>query len=150
MSLACEPRMYIEELKRVNELKSSRKLVSRKSETDDGLSSCSNFPERSTETELAANEPVLPEIEHLKGKISDKELDSLRAVLSRNADVFSKHKADIGCCNFVEHEIEIEEGLVPHREGARRITPHKSEACRNGVRHDRAVEVPVGLWRGHG
>ena len=112
-------------MKRLNELKSSRKLFSMKSETDDGLSSCSNFPERPTETELAANKPVLPEIEHLKGKISDKELDSLRAVLNRNADVFSKHKADIGCCNFVEHEIEIEEGSVPHREGARRMTPHK-------------------------
>ena len=82
-------------LKRVNELKSSRKLFSMKSETDDGLSSCSNFPERPTKTELAANKPVLREIEHLKGKISDKELDSLRTVLSRNADVFSKHKADI-------------------------------------------------------
>ena len=92
-------------MKRVNELKSSRKLFSMKSETDDGLSSCSNFPERPTEAELAANKPVLPEIEHLKGKISDKELDSLRAVLNRNADVLSKHKADIGCCNFVEHEI---------------------------------------------
>ena len=120
-------------LKRVNELKSSRKLFSMKLETDDGLSSCSNFPERPTETELAANKPVLPEIEHLKGKISDKELDSLRAVLSRNADVFSKHKADIGCCNFVEHEIEIEEGSVPHREGARRMTPHKSEAYRKEI-----------------
>ena len=64
-------------LKRVNELKSSRKLFSMKSETDDGLSSCSNYPERPTETELAANKPVLPEIEHLKDKISDKELDSL-------------------------------------------------------------------------
>ena len=90
-------------LKRVNELKSSKKLFSMKSETNDGLSSCSNFPERPTETELAADKPVLPEIEHLKGKVSDKELDSLRALLSRNADVFSKHKADIGCCNFVEH-----------------------------------------------
>ena len=117
-------------MKRVNELKSSRKLFSMKSETDDGLSSCSNFPERPTEAELAANKP---EIEHLKGKISDKELDSLRAVLNRNADVFSKHKADIGCCNFVEHEIEIKEGSVPHREGARRMTPNKSEACRKEI-----------------
>ena len=117
-------------LKRVKELKSSRKLFSMKSETEDGLSSCSNFPERPTKTELAANKPVLLEIGHLKGKISDKELDSLRAVLSWNADVFSKHKADIGCCNFVEHEIEIEEGSVPHREEARRMTPNKSEACR--------------------
>ena len=69
----------------------------------------------------------------MKGKISDKELDSLRAVLSRKADVFSKHKADIGCCNFVENEIEIEEGSVHHREGARRMTPHKSEACRKEI-----------------
>ena len=123
-------------LKRVNELKPSRQLFSMMSETDDGLFSCSNFSERPTETELAANKPVLPEIEPLKGKISDKELrisDSLRAVLSRNADVFSRHKADIGCCNFVEHEIEIEEGSVPHREGARRMTPHKSEACRKEI-----------------
>ena len=120
-------------MKRVNELKSSKKLFSMKSETDNGLSSCSNLPERPTEAELAANKPVLPEIEHLKGKISDKELDSLRAVLNRNADVFSKHKADIGCCNFVEHEIEIEEGSVPHREGARRMTSNKSEACRKEI-----------------
>ena len=100
-----------------------------KSETNDGLSSCFNFPERPTETELAANKPVLPEM----GKISDKELDLLREVLSRNADAFSKHKADIGCCNFVEHEIEIEESSVPHREGARRMTPQNSEACRKEI-----------------
>ena len=36
-----------------------------KSKTDDGLSSCSSFPERPTEAELVANEAVLPEIEHL-------------------------------------------------------------------------------------
>ena len=28
---------------------------------------------------------------------------------------FQKHKADIGCCNFVKHEIELEEGAVPHK-----------------------------------
>ena len=99
-------------LKRINELKSIHKLFSMKSETDDGLSSC------------------LPEIEHLKGKIGEGDFEKLRDLLNRNADVFSKHKADIGCCNFVEHEIELEEGAVPHREGARRMTPHKSEACR--------------------
>ena len=55
-------------LKIVIELKSSRKKFSMKSEINDGLSSCSNFPERPTETELAANKPVLPEIEHLEGK----------------------------------------------------------------------------------
>ena len=32
--------------KRIDEIKSINKLLSMKSETDDGLSSCSNFPER--------------------------------------------------------------------------------------------------------
>ena len=132
-----EPEMYANQkciLKRINELKSSKKLFSINAETDDGFFSCSKFPKRPTETELAANKHVLLEIEHLKGKMSERELDSLRAVLNRNADVFSKHKADIGCCKFVEHEIEIEEGSVPHREGASKMTPHKSEACRKEAR----------------
>ena len=68
-------------------MKSSKKVFSMKSGTDDRLSRCSNTPETPTETELAAK-PVLPEIDHLKGKISDKELDSLRAVLNWNTDVF--------------------------------------------------------------
>ena len=54
-------------------------------------------------------------------------------MLNGNADVFLKHKADIGCCNFVEHEIEIEEGSVTQREGARRMIPHKSKACRKEI-----------------
>ena len=117
-------------LKRINELKSIHKLFSMKSETDDGLSSCSNVPERPSSYELESEKPVLPEIEHLKGKIGEGDFEKLRDVLNRNADVFSKHKSDIGSCNFVEHEIELEEGAVPHREGARRMTPHKSETCR--------------------
>ena len=117
-------------LKRINELKSIHKMFSMKSETDDGLSSSSNFPERPSLYELESDKPVLPEIEHLKGKIGEGDFEKLRDLLNRNADVFSKHKAGIGCCNFVEHEIELEEGAVPHREGARRMTPHKSEACR--------------------
>ena len=117
-------------LKWINELKSIHKMFSMKSETDDSLSSCSNFPERPSSYELESDKPVLPEIEHLKGKIGEGDIELLREVLNRSADVFSKHKADIGCCNFVEYKIELEEGAVPHREGARRMTPHKSEACR--------------------
>ena len=71
-----------------------------KSETDDGLSSYSNFPERPSSYELESDKPVLPEIEHLKGKIGEGDFEKLRDLLNRNADVFSKHKADIGCCNW--------------------------------------------------
>ena len=67
-------------------------------------------------------------------KIGEEDFELSRAVLNRNADVFSKHKADIGCCNLVEHEIELEEGAVPNREGARWMTPHKSEACRAEIK----------------
>ena len=68
-----------------------------KSETDNGLSSCSNFPERPSSYELESDKPVLPEIEHLQGKIGEGDFEKLRDVLNRNADVFSKHNADIGC-----------------------------------------------------
>ena len=102
-------------LKRIDEFKSINKLFSMKSETDDDLSSCSNFPERPLSYELESDKPVLPDIEHLRGKIGEGDCESLRVVLIWNADVFSKHKADIGCCIFVEHEIELEEGPIPHR-----------------------------------
>ena len=117
-------------LKTNNEKISNHKMFSMKSETDDSLTSCSNFPERPSSYELKSDKPVLPEIEPLKGKMGEGDFELLREVLNRNADVFLKHQTDIGCCNFDEHEIELEEGAVPHREGARRMTPHKSEACR--------------------
>ena len=94
-------------LKGNNHFKSNNKLFSRKSETHDGLSSCSKFPEHPSSYELESDQPVLPEIEHLRWKIGEGGFESLRAVLTRNADVFSKHKADIGCCNFVEHKIDL-------------------------------------------
>ena len=91
-------------LKRIDEFKSINKLFSTKSETDDGLSSCSNFPELPSSYELESDKPVFSEIEHLRGKINERDFESLKAVLNRNADVISKHKADIDCCSFVEHE----------------------------------------------
>ena len=101
-----------------------------KFETNDGLSNCSSFRERPSSYELESDKPVLPEIEHLRGKVGEGDFESLKAILIRNADVFSKHKADNGCCNFVEHEIELEECPIPHIEGVRRMTSNKSEACR--------------------
>ena len=107
-------------------------MKSLKSGTDNGLSSCSNFPERPTLEEMEMDKPVLPEIGHLRGQVTDEQVETIKDVLERNEDVFSK--ADIGCCSFfVEHEIELEESAVPHREGARRMTPHKSDAFRKEI-----------------
>ena len=47
-------------LKRIDEFKSIYKLFSMKSETDDGYSSCSKFPERPSSYELESDKPVLP------------------------------------------------------------------------------------------
>ena len=76
-------------LKRIDEFKCIIKLFSMKSETDDGLSSCSNFPEGPSLYELESDKPVLPEIERLRGKVGEGDFESLRAALNRNADVFS-------------------------------------------------------------
>ena len=57
-------------LKRIDEF---NKL---KFETNDGLSSCSNFPERPLSYELESDKPVLPEIEHLRGKIGERDFES--------------------------------------------------------------------------
>ena len=79
------------------------------------------------------DKPVLTEIEQLRGKVPDEQLEAIKDVLDRNQDVFSRHKADTGCCNFVEHETELEELAVPHGEGARCMTPNKSDACRKEI-----------------
>ena len=121
-------------LRRLNKIKSSSGLVkSLKSDTDNGLSSCSNFPERPTLEEMEMDKPVLPKIEHLRGRVTDEQLEAIKDVLERNEEFFSRHKAEIGCCYFVEHEIELEEAAVPHREAARCMTPHKSDACRKEI-----------------
>ena len=71
-------------LRRLKRIKDSSVLVkSLKSETDDGLSSCSNFPERPTLEDMEMDKPVLPEIEHLRGKVTNEQLEAIMDVLER-------------------------------------------------------------------
>ena len=56
-------------LRRLKKINCSSGLVkSLKSETGDGLSSCSNCPERPTLEELEMDKPALPDIDYLRGK----------------------------------------------------------------------------------
>ena len=50
---------------------------------------------------------------------------STRNVVKEYNDLFMKHKADIGRCKITKHRIEFEPESIPHREGARRMTPDK-------------------------
>ena len=66
---------------------SSGLVKSHKSETDDGLSNSSNFLERPTLEELEVD---LPEKEHLRGKVTDEQLEAIKDVLDRNDDFFER------------------------------------------------------------
>ena len=79
-------------LRRLNKIKksSSGLVKSLKSDTDDGLSIFSNFPERPTLEEMKMDKPVLPEIELLRGKVTDEQLEAIKDVLERNEEVFSR------------------------------------------------------------
>ena len=48
-------------------------MLSMKSKTDVGMSSCSNFPECLSSSEFQSDKLVLPEIEHLRGEICEGE-----------------------------------------------------------------------------
>ena len=77
----------------------------------------------------------------------------LWAVLSRNADVLSKHKADVGCCNFNDHKIELEEAPSPQRKAHdTSLIGGAPSANRNTarIRYDRTLKVTLGLWGYHG
>ena len=67
--------------------------------TNDGLSSCSNFPSVRENT-APVEESAVPKIEHLKEKLSVPQYKALEKVLKDNEGLFSKNKRDIGCCNF--------------------------------------------------
>ena len=60
--------------------------------------------------------------------------ESLGNILNEFDDLFMKRKADIGRCTIAKHTIEVEPGAVPHREGARRMSPEKAERANQEVR----------------
>ena len=61
--------------------------------------------------------------------------ESLRNLLDEFDELFMKHKADIGRCTIAKHTVEVEPGAVPHREGARRMSPEKAERANQEVRN---------------
>ena len=61
--------------------------------------------------------------------------ESLVKILNEFYDLFMKHNADIGRCTIAKHTVEVEPGAVPHREGARRMSPEKTERANQEVRN---------------
>ena len=60
-----------------------------------------------------------------------------------------KHKADLGRCTIAKHPVDIEPGALPHREGARRVSPEKVERANQEVRNLLAlgmIQPPLSPW----
>ena len=86
-------------------------------------------------------ESQLKEVQDLWGPKASASLESIPTELD---DLFMKHKADIGRCTIAKHPVEIEPGAVPHREGARRMSPEKAERANQEVRNLLALLVTLG------
>ena len=61
--------------------------------------------------------------------------DQLANILDEYDDLFMKHKADIGKCTIAKHRIELEPEAIPHREGARRMSPNKAAKANQEVKN---------------
>ena len=89
-----------------------------------------------TDPELMAPIPgpdsQLQEVKDLWGASA---CESLDRILNEFDDLFMKQKADIGRCTIAKHTVEVEPGAVPHREGARRMSPEKAERANQEVRN---------------
>ena len=89
-----------------------------------------------TDPELMAQIPgpesQLQEVKNLWGA---RACESSDKVLNEFDDLFMKHKADIGRCTIAKHTVELEPGAVPHREGARRMSPAKAERANQEVQN---------------
>ena len=61
--------------------------------------------------------------------------DQLAEVLNEYDDLFMKHTADIGNRAIAKHRIELEPQAIPHREGARRMSPDNAAKANQEVRN---------------
>ena len=68
-----------------------------------------------------------------QGPMGSEASTSLESVLTEFDDLFIKHKADIGRFTIAKHPVEVEPGAVPHREGARSMSPEKAERANQEV-----------------
>ena len=53
----------------------------------------------------------------------------LENILTEFDDLFMKNKADIGRCTTAKNPVEVKPGAIPHRVGARRMWPEKTEGA---------------------
>ena len=89
-------------------------------------------------------ESQLKEVQDLWGPAA---CTALENILTEFDDLFMKHKADIGRSTIAKYPVEVKPGAIPHREGARRISPKKAERVNQEVRNFPFPTFPVPLGK---
>ena len=93
-----------------------------------------NEKRRRTEPQLRKPIPG-PDLSSVLSSWGEGARDKLASVLSEYDDLFMKNKSDIGRCKISKHRIELESEAIPHREGARRMSPDKAAKANQEVQN---------------
>ena len=133
---------FVERVENINIVDLSDTSTEFSSFAQNFLSSTEMSEEDLTENEKRANtDPQLlkpipgPNLSSVLSSWGEGARDQLAKILDEYDDLFMKHKADIGKCTIAKHRIELEPEAIPHREGARRMSPDKAAEANQEVRN---------------
>ena len=90
-----------------------------------------------------------PDLSSVLSSWGEEARDKLASVLSEYDDLFMKNKSDIGRCKIAKHQIKLEPEAIPHREGARRMSPDKAAKAIQEVQNLLAlglIQPSYSLW----
>ena len=76
-----------------------------------------------------------PDLSSVLSSWGEEARDKLETILNEYEDLFMKNKSDIGRCKIAKHRIELEPEAIPHREGARRMSPDKAAKANQEVQN---------------
>ena len=79
------------------------------------------------------DKPVLPKVEHLRGKISDEKLEDIKDILDTNQNVFFEAQGRRGVLQFFRSRNRARGFSDVTQGGGRRMSPHKLDACRKEI-----------------
>ena len=92
--------------------------------------------EKRARTDLQLLKPIpCPNLSSVLSFWGEGSRDQLAEALNEYDNLFMKHKADIGKCTIAIHSIELKPEVIPHREGARRMSPDKAAKANQEVRN---------------
>ena len=93
-----------------------------------------NEKRKSTDPQLLKAIPG-PDLSSVLSSWGEEARDKLEVILTEYEALFLNNKSDIGKCKIAKHRIELEPEAIPHREGARRMSPDKAAKANQEVQN---------------